>query len=239
MAMVVWGSVIGFWPYDLNFTWANYAFNATLYGLKPFGHSLILAFSVAGLGAGLIFGASYILTRWSPPGWLAGPYRLMALTPLVVPGTVLGLAYILAFNRPALDFFYSSMAIMVVNSIIHFYSVGHLAFCGSLALLDQRYEQVGGSLGAPPGRTFRRVIIPLQKHILLEVAFYFFINALTTVSAVIFIYSPATAPASVAILQMFDSGQIAEAAAMGTVILLISLAVRGLLVIFNKSSTPG
>ncbi len=236
MGMVVWGSFVGFWPYDLEMTWINYSFSESIYGSAPFANSLILAASTALAGTAAIFLAAYALERVHGPGWLGSAYRLLALAPLCIPGTVLGLSYILAFNRRGAvgDFLYGSMTLLVVNSIVHFFAVAHLTASGSLARLDPRFENVGASLGVRKAATFFRVIVPLQKGTLLDMCFYLFINALTTISAVVFLYSPDTVPASVAILQMFDSGQIGEASAMGTLILLAALAARLLFGLFRR-----
>lgn len=228
MAMVAWGSLVGFWPYDLSPSLANYSFNETIYGLQPLFNSLILALGAAVFGTALIFGGAYVLERSGVHPWAAIAYRLLAILPLCVPGTVLGLAYIMAFNRPGplADFVYGSMSLLILNSVIHFFSVAHLTASGSLARLDPNYEKAGACLGVPGLVTFWRVIVPVNKNTLLDISFYLFINALTTISAVIFIYSPATVPASVAILQMFDSGQIGQASALSMLILFCALAAR-------------
>ena len=228
MGMVVWGSLVGFWPYDMSLTLQNYAFEESVYGAAPYWNSLLLALSVAVVGTLFVFCGAYALERCKISAWAAIPYRLLALAPLCVPGTVLGLAYVLAFNRPdgLSGLLYGSLGILAFNSIIHFYTVSHLACTGGLARLDPQYEKVGATLGRSRFGTFLRVILPLQKNTLMDVLFYFFVNALTTISAVVFLYSPDTIPASVAILQMADTGRIAEASAMGTLILLTALAAR-------------
>ena len=230
MAMVVWGSLVGFWPYDLSLTLDNYSFQESAYGAAPYRNSLLLALGTACLGTLVVFCGAYTLERCAIAAWAAAPYRLLALVPLCVPGTVLGLSYILAFNRTDgwIGLMYGSLAILVFNSIIHFYTVSHLACAGSLARLDPQYEKAGATLGRSRLSTLLRVILPLQKNTLLDVLFYFFVNALTTISAVVFLYSPDTIPASVAILHMTDTGRIAEASAMGTLILITALTARAL-----------
>ena len=228
MGMVVWGSLVGFWPYDMSLTLQNYAFEESVYGAAPYWNSLLLALSVAVVGTLFVFCGAYALERCKISAWAAIPYRLLALAPLCVPGTVLGLAYVLAFNRPdgLSGLLYGSLGILAFNSIIHFYTVSHLACAGGLARLDPQYEKVGATLGRSRFGTFLRVILPLQKNTLMDVLFYFFVNALTTISAVVFLYAPDTIPASVAILQMADTGRIAEASAMGTLILMTALTAR-------------
>lgn len=225
LGMVVICSLISFWPYDLSLSLENFYFNDTLYGFKPILNSLAIALGVAGIGTPLIFGAAYALERTSQPAPPRGLFRALAFLPVCVPGTMLGLAYILAFNTPG-NVLYGTLSILIINCIIHFYSVAHLAFSGSLAGMDDNFEKAGASLGVSPPTTFLKVIIPVQSPALAQVGFYLFINALTTISAVIFIYSPDTVPASVAILQMFDSGQTGQASALGCLILASALLAR-------------
>ncbi len=228
IGMAVWGSFISFWPYELGLTLDNYAFDSSVYGAAPFANSLIMAALTAALGTAVIFCGAYLVTRCRTARLLGGLYRFLAILPLAVPGTVLGLAYILAFNTQdsPLAALYGTLPFLACNCVIHFYTVCHFTASGGLARLDPNYETVGATLGASRTRTVRRVIIPMQAGVLADMAFYLFVNALTTISAVVFLYSPDTIPASVAILQMLDSGAIAQASAMGTLLLAASLAAR-------------
>lgn len=227
--MMIVASLVSFWPYSLELTLAHYTFEQTIYGLAPYLNSVMLALAVAASGVILTFAGAYIAQRLGPPRALSGLYRLLAILPLCVPGTVLGLAYIFAFNQAGGILgavLGSGMTLMVLNTVIHVYPVCHLNFSGSLAALGGNYEAAGATLGAGRLYTLRRVIVPLQARVMLEVFFYLFVSALTTISALVFIYPARYIPASVAILQMFDSGHMGEAAAMGVLIMLTALAVR-------------
>ena len=228
ISMVVWGSFISFWPYELGLTLDNYGFENSVYGAAPFINSLILAAMTAAGGIALIFGGAYLVERCPQPRLLGGAYRFLAILPLAVPGTVLGLAYILAFNtaNSPMQALYGTTLFLACNCIIHFYTVCHFTAAGGLARLDPNYETVGATLGVSRPSTVRRVILPMQKDVIADIAFYLFVNALTTISAVVFLYSPENIPASVAVLQMLDSGATAQASAMGTLILIAALGAR-------------
>lgn len=230
VAMVVWGSFIAFWPYELSLTLANYGFESSVYGAAPFAASLYFAAATAVIGVVLVFSGAYLVERTRQLPFMAGAYRVLAILPLAVPGTVLGLAYILAFNTPdsPLRAVYGTIPFLACNCVIHFYTVCHFTASGGLARLDPNYETAGATLGVSRIRTVFRVVIPMQKESIADVAFYLFVNALTTISAVVFLYSPGNLPASVAVLQMIDSGAIAEASAMGTLILGAALGARWL-----------
>ena len=153
---------------------------------------------------------------------------MLAMVPLGVPGMVLGLCYIFFFDHPAnpLSGLYGTMTILVLSTCIHFYSVGHLTATTALKQLDRDYEAVSASLKVPLWRTFLLVTVPLCLPAILDVGIYLFVNAMTTVSAVAFLYTPETKPASVAILNMDESGTVAAAAALCMVIFLSSAAIR-------------
>ena len=79
---------------------------------------------------------------------------------------------------------------------------------------DPEFEAVTASLRVPICRTFLRVTLPICPPAILDILVYLFVNAMTTVSAVIFLYGPDTKPASVAVVQMDEAGQSSAAAAM-------------------------
>ncbi len=180
------------------------------------------------VGAAVIFFGAYLVERAPANAVLKGLVRLTAIMPLATPGMVLGLAYIFFFNHPdnPVNFLYGTMAILVLSSIIHFYTVGHLTAATALKSLDAEFENVSASLKVPVLVTFGRVTVPLCLPAILDIAIYLFVNAMTTVSAVVFLYTPDTKPASVAVLNMDDAGEIAAAAAMAMMIVYTSAVVR-------------
>ena len=91
--------------------------------------------------------------------------RLLATVPMAVPGMVLGLGYIFFFNVPSnpLNFLYATMGILVVNTVAHFYTVGHLTATTALKQIDPEFESVSASLKVPIWRTFTRVTTPICR----------------------------------------------------------------------------
>ncbi|HHK74003.1 MAG TPA: ABC transporter permease subunit, partial [Rhizobiales bacterium] len=161
-------------------------------------------------------------------GAVRGIVQFLAILPMAVPGMVLGLAYIFFFNHPdnPLNVIYGTMIILVVVTITHFYTVSHLTAMTALKQMDPEFESVSASLKVPVLKTFIRVTVPICLPAILDISIYLFVNAMTTVSAVIFLYSTDTTLASVAALNMDDAGDIAPAAAMCVMILLACAAVR-------------
>ena len=152
---------------------------------------------------------------------------VLALIPMAVPGLVLGLAYIFFFNAPQnpFNFLYHTMAILVLCTIVHFYTTGHLTAVTALKALDAEFESVSASLKVPFWKTFWRVTLPICTPALIDISRYFFINAMTTISAVVFLYSPETRLVSVTILTLDEAGEPGAAAAMAVLIAMTSLSV--------------
>ncbi|MCA3311779.1 MAG: putative 2-aminoethylphosphonate ABC transporter permease subunit [Roseomonas sp.] len=229
VGVAVWGSFIRFWPYNLSLTLDNYDFaRFDTAGWQAVWLSVKLSLITAFAGAALIFIIAYSLERGPQRGILTAPLRLLATIPLAVPGLVLGLAFIIFFNHPANPFgiIYGTLAILVLNSIIHFYTVGHLTAVTAIRQLDPEFEAVSASLHVPIWQTFGRVTLPICLPAIFEILVFLFVSAMTTVSAVIFLYGPDTKPASVAVVHMDEAGQASAAAAMACVIMAISLSAK-------------
>lgn len=229
LGMAAFASLAKLWPYDLSLTLRHYDFSHADGGSwAAYGNSIRMAFYTAVFGSATVFLGAYLMekTRGFKP--LRTATHLLALIPMAVPGMVLGLAYIFFFNAPGnpLNFLYGSMAILVLSTIAHFYTVSHLTALTALKQLDPEFESVSASLKTPIYRTFWRVTTPMCLPTILDISIYFFINAMTTVSAVVFLYSPNTTLASVAVLNMDDAGDTAPAAAMAMLIVLTAGVVR-------------
>lgn len=229
LGMAAFASLVKFWPYNLSLTLANYDFSQfDSAGWTSYGNSIRLASWTALTGTALVFIGAWLMERSPVSPLLVGVSRLMAIVPLAVPGMVLGLAYIFFFNAPwnPLNGLYGGMAILVLCTVVHFYTVSHLTAVTALKQLDREFEAVSASLKVPAWTTFWRVMVPLCLPAILDIAIYLFVNAMTTVSAVVFLYSPDTKPASVAVLNMDDAGEVAGAAAMAMMIVYTSAGVR-------------
>lgn len=226
VGVAVWGSLIRFWPWNLSLTLDNYDFaRFDAAGWSSFLTSLEMSAWTASLGAAVVFLTAWLLAR-APRTTrarraLAACVGLLATAPLAIPGLVLGLAYILFFNHPLnpLGVLYGTLGILVLNSLVHFYTVAHLTAATAIRQLDPEFEAVGASLKVPVWITFGRVTLPICLPALLEIWVFLFVSAMTTVSALVFLYGPDTKPASVAVLHMDEAGQASAAAAMACVLL--------------------
>ncbi|GAL17709.1 ferric iron ABC transporter permease protein [Vibrio maritimus] len=141
---------------------------------------------------------------------------------------VLGLGYIFYFNdaNNPLGVLYGTMAFLVINTVVHYYTVGHMTALTALKQLPSEIEATAASVKLPQYKLFFKVSLPCCLPAVLDIAIYLFINALTTTSAVVFLYSTNTIPASVAVLNMDDAGQTGSAAAMAVMIMLSAAVAK-------------
>ena len=230
-------ALIKFWPYDLSLSLKNYSFDLMDGGgWDAYRNSIKLGILTAFFGTIVVFTGAYMVDKTR--GFRTGRslFQFLAMLPMAIPGMVLGLAYIFFFNNPdnPLSAIYGTMAILVIVTITHFYTVSHLTAVTALKQMDGEFESVAASLKQPFYRLFARVTVPVCMPAILDIAIYLFVNAMTTVSAVVFLYSTDTALASVAVLNMDDAGDIAPASAMGMMIFYTNAAARILHLIVSK-----
>ncbi len=222
-------ALVKFWPYDLSFSLNNYQFERMDGGgWGSYLNSIKLGLLTAAIGTAVIFFGAYLVEKSN--GFRTGRtvFQMFAMLPMAIPGMVLGLSYIFFFNNPSNPFYfiYGTMAILVVSTVTHFYTVSHLTATTALQQMDREFESVSASLKQPTLKLFRRVTVPVSMPAIMDISIYLFVNAMTTVSAVVFLYSPKTSLASIAVLNMDDAGDIAPAAAMGMMIFYTNTAAR-------------
>jgi iron(III) transport system permease protein len=231
LGMAVFASFASFWPYNLAPSLQHYRMGLVDGAVaEGFVNSLKMAAGTAVLGTVLVFVSAYLLEKTRGLDLLRGPVQLLAIVPMAVPGLVLGLGYIFFFNEPGnpLQGLYHTMTLLTLCTIVHFYTTGHLTAVTALKSLDADFEAVSASLKVPFYKTFWRVTVPICTPALIDIARYFFINAMTTISAVVFLYSPETKVASIAILNLDEAGDMGAAAAMAVLIAAISATATGL-----------
>src|SRR4029450_11899669 len=224
LAIAVYSLVVR-WPYNFTPTLRHYAF-ATVGGYARLATSVYVAALTALAGTVLAFGGAYVVekcrTAWN------GLLYLLSVLPVSIPGMVLGLAYIFAFNAPSsgLNVLYGTLTILIISNVVHYFTVGFLTATTALRQMDAEFENVSASLGVPFYRTFWRVTVPMALPSIVGISMYFFLNAMVTLSAVGLLGAPGTELAAVAVLLMDDAGDTAQAAAMSVCIITIGLAVR-------------
>ena len=231
-----------FYPYDLSVSLRHYRLDLMdSGGFEAYGNSLRLAFYTAIIGTFVVFTGAYMVEKGRGFDSGRAGFQFLAMMPMAVLGMVLGLAYILFFNNPSnpLRFAYGTMVLLVVCTITHFYTVAYLTALTALKQIDAEFEAVSASLKQPFYKMLLQVTVPVCLPAILDIAIYLFVNAMTTVSAVVFLYSPETTLAAVAVLNMDDAGNIAPAAAMGMMIFYTTAVARLLHVSPLSPLSPG
>ncbi|AZS51063.1 putative 2-aminoethylphosphonate ABC transporter permease subunit [Entomomonas moraniae] len=235
--MAVYASFISFWPYNLTISLLNY--KSVLIDSELGGaivNSLLLALGTTVIGTVIVFLAAYILEKTKGANFLRAIMSLFIVLPMAVPGLVLGLGYVFFFNAPSnpLNSLYQTMSLLILCTVIHFYTTSHMTMVTALKSIDWEFEAVAASLKVPFYKTMWRVTLPICLPTLLDISRYFFINAMTTISAVVFLYSPETQLASVSILNLDDAGDLGGATAMAVMITVISIVVTGIYLLISQ-----
>ena len=239
---VFFGSFVRTWPYDFSLTLAHFDFPSLgasvplwtafwqsvlptgplrdMIAIKyaPIWTSLMVSLVVAIVGASVTLVAAYIIEKKKPRGEQL-LYSLSVL-PAAIPGVVLGLGYVLAFNKPYF-FIYGTVWIIIINVIIANFTLGILSGTANMKQIDKSVEEAAVSLGAGPVTTFIRIIFPLSKVAFLSTATFFFMRGMTTISAVLFLVSAKIKLAAIEIIFLDVDGRTASANAMCTVVVLV------------------
>ncbi|MGD9044270.1 MAG: putative 2-aminoethylphosphonate ABC transporter permease subunit [Desulfobacterales bacterium] len=243
-------SLVKIWPYAFTnpeqypqlWTLKHYAFDDVGGGgYAAFWNSIRMAALTAVCGAFITFTSAYLIDKTKGTVWLRRTAYFLSIIPLALPGLVIGIAYIFFFNKTHLNipftgitffnpfnFLYGTMAILVICNIIHFYTVSFLTATTAIRQLDKEFESVAESMAVPFYKTFLRVTVPVCFPAILEIAVFYFVSSMATVSAVIFLYTSENPIASVAVINMDDAGDTAPAAAMCMLIVLANVIVRSL-----------
>lgn len=156
---VVVGSFVKIWPYDWSLTLEHYHF-PSIAGYSAIWTSVWVSLFVGIAGAFITLVAGYVMECRQP--FLKQVTYLLSVMPAAIPGLVMGLGYILAFNKPYY-FFYGTPWIIVINIVICNFTLGILSSISNLRNIDPSIEEASISLGGDTIKTFFSIILPLSK----------------------------------------------------------------------------
>lgn len=206
---IFFASLVKVWPYNISLSFKHYDFSSVAgSGLEPFWNSLQVSLITAVVGMIMTFVFAYLIEKTRSMKGLRQVGYFLSILPLALPGMVIGLAYIFFFNDSSnpLNWIYGTMAIIVLANITHFYAVPFITATTALKKLDKEFELVSESMRVPFYRTFMRVTVPMSLPAIIEIAMYFFVNSMVTVSAVVFLRAADMNLAAVALVNMEDAG---------------------------------
>ncbi len=227
------GGFVRTWGRDYTFTLAHFrtAFDLQwgIDGLVWAGtawSSLFTTLKLAGIAApicaaiGLLI--SWLLARTQFVGQRI--FEFAALLAFAIPGTVLGVSYILAFNVPPFELTGTGL-IIVLCFVFRNLPVGVRAGTASFKQLDKSLDEASTMLRAGTATTLRRVVLPLLKPALVAALVYSFVRSMTTVSAVIFLVTAENELATTYIIGRVGNGDYGVALAYCTVLIVLMSAV--------------
>ena len=173
------------WPYSLGFSLDHLKAVFTDTGLSGvYKNSIFVAVATAVFGTLTSYGAAIVTARSKVSESLKQIIEGIALITNTIPGMVLGLAFLFCFSGTELQ---STFAILIICNVIHFFSTPYLMMKSSLAKMNASWETTAMLMGDNWIKTIIRVVTPNAMSTIIEVFSYYFINAMVTVSAVIFI----------------------------------------------------
>ena len=192
-------------------------------GLKAVRDTLVIAVICMPVGGLFAVVLGFLVSRTEFPG--RRTLEFAAMINYALPGTIVGIAYLVAFNDAPLALTGSAF-ILVVCYVFRYSLAGTRATSAVLAQIDPSIEEASASLGARRDLTFRRVVLPLVRPALLAGMTVLFIRAMTAISATIFLVSLDWSLVTVRILEGITNLELGQASAFSVlVILLVYLAV--------------
>lgn len=217
------------YPLHMDFTLRHLSDVWSAQGAKGMANSLSLAFGCAIFSTFVALFSAYNAARQQ--GFFPRLIHLAAVTAVTVPGLVLGLSYILAFKG---SFLYGTMVIMILACTVHFFTTPYLMLYQTMGRFHRDLEAVGATLGIRPFRLFMGVILPLCVGTLLDMASYFFLNAMINISVVSFLSKNATRPLSLLVAQYSEQINPEAAATLSVLILAVNLFIRSMSALARK-----
>lgn len=228
------------WPYDLSFSLKNFIFYDYNGGVGVFFKNSIILATLSGVaGTFMTFMSAYLIEKKEKKDLKDKIIYFLSLIPLALPGMVIGISFIFFFNKtsfhiPLLNIdivnpfngIYKTIWIMVLANVIHFFSISFLTANTALKKLDKEFERVSISMGIPWYKTFYNITFPMCLDAILEIFFYYFVNSMVTISALVFLYTSNLGLLAISVINLDDAGEIAKASAMSIVILVTNIIVK-------------
>ena len=235
--MIVYGSLVELWGVNNTLTFKHYA-TAFSIGFNEHGvhwsgsawdsfwTTIYIAAVAAPLTGAVGLVTAYLLTRQTFAGKSA--FEFGTMLSFAIPGTVIGVSYILAFNVPPIEITGTGI-ILIVSFIFRNMPVGVRAGIASMSQIDKSLDESSLTLGANSWHTFRRIILPLLRPAILAALIFSFVRAMTAISAVIFLVSAEYDMATSYIIGRVENNDYGLAIAYSTTLIFVMLAAVALL----------
>ena len=215
------------WPYQVSFTLEHV--QAVLNDSSLFGvykNSIFVAVCTALLGLLITYGAALATARSGLSGKRKGVIDAIALVTNTIPGMVIGIAFMFIFSGTPLQ---NTFPLIILCNVVHFFSTPYLMMRNSLSKLNSSWETTASLMGDTWIKTIVRIVTPNMTSTILEVFSYYFVNAMVTVSAVIFIAGARTMVITTKIKELQYYTKFNEVFVLSLFILGTNLIVKGIL----------
>ena len=220
------------WPYQTSFTLEHVISTLTDRSLTDvYQNSLFVAVCTAAGGLLVTCGSALATARSGLNSRLKAVIDGVALVTNTIPGMVVGIAFLFIFTGTPLQ---NTLILIIICNIVHFFSTPYLMMKNSLSKLNSSWEATASLMGDSWFQTIVRIITPNMASTLLEVFGYYFVNAMVTVSAVIFIAGARTMVITTKIKELQYYTKFNEVFVLSLLILFTNLAVKGLLAALKK-----
>lgn len=220
------------WPYQTSFTLEHVISTLTDRSLTDvYQNSLLVAVCTAAGGLLVTCGSALATARSGLNSRLKAVIDGIALVTNTIPGMVVGIAFLFIFTGTPLQ---NTLILIIICNIVHFFSTPYLMMKNSLSKLNSSWEATASLMGDSWFQTIVRIITPNMASTLLEVFGYYFVNAMVTVSAVIFIAGARTMVITTKIKELQYYTKFNEVFVLSLLILFTNLAVKGLLAALKK-----
>jgi len=229
---IVAGCFVKNWGIDYSFTLANIG-EALTRGKQSLVSTITLAGIATPIAGILAMVAAFILVRKNFPGKRILESLIMA--PFAIPGTLIGISFILAFNKPPL-LLVGTGAILVINYVVRELPVGVEGGIAALRQIDPSIEEAAADLGADQATIFRTIILPLIRPAFISSMSYTFVRSMTAVSAIIFLISAKWYHITIQIYNFSENLRFGLASVLATTLIIIVLAVFGLMRLLVRQS---
>ncbi len=210
------------YPYDLTFTWKHFIniFESSNL-ISVYKNSIIVAILTAVLGACIAYSSAILNARTSLK-WRSSMDVLSMITN-TVPGMVLGLSYLLFFNNSSLK---GTLIILILCNIVHYFTTPYLMAKNALLKMNPSWETTAELLGDSWLKTLYRVILPNSLSTFIEMMSYYFINAMVTISGIIFLVSAQTTVVASKIKDLQHFAKFNEIFVLSILIFITNLLVK-------------
>jgi len=229
---IVAGCFVKNWGIDYTFTLSNIG-EALTRGKAALISTITLAGIATPIAGILSMVAAVIIVRKKFPGKKL--LEALIMTPFAIPGTLLGISYILAFNKQPL-LLVGTGAILVINYVIRELPVGLEGGVAALGQIDPAIEEAAADLGADQATIFRTIIMPLIRPAFISSMSYTFVRSMTAVSAIIFLISARWYHITIQIYNFSENIRFGLASVLSTALIIIVLAVMGLMRLLVRQS---